>query len=331
MTNQALILEALEALSVDSLSSYAWLGQRFALQRAENGDEDGRAAAVTALAERLYADFYCTGGVAPPQVMKEPRSGLWPSPQSKALSAANRGLGCRQAGWIVRDEEDGFVVVERDGLRLWAEPSRLPDAAAAQPGEEVVLILEKEQLGLPDGFYIAFGDAGDAETSDTVPLDRFYWNIRPEGRAILVGALTSTLNGAGLPFRLKVLNDPREERCDAGVLYVSSVHRAPVVRALAEVLRAAAPHMRASVPSFTLPLAPGLAFAEDPPGEDSFGTSRCGLMADAIVGAYERGVRGLDRRFEAVADEFAAAGLSLGALHLNPGSDVGLDPVPRVG
>ena len=51
------------------------------------------------------------------------------------------------------------------------------------------------------------------------------------------------------------------------------------------------PHLNAGVPYFTKKLAPGIAFAENPPQEnESFGQSRSRIIAEAIVQAYENQV-----------------------------------------
>ena len=66
----------------------------------------------------------------------------------------------------------------------------------------------------------------------------------------------------------------------------------------------------------TLPLAPGLAFAEDPGGGESFGAHRCLLLAEAAVTAAERGLGAPEDRLEVVRERFAEAGTTLDAPYL---------------
>ena len=66
----------------------------------------------------------------------------------------------------------------------------------------------------------------------------------------------------------------------------------------------------------TLPLRPGVAFAEDPGGGESFGSHRCLLIAEAAVTAAEHGIRSLDGRLDLVRTRFVEAGSSLEAPHL---------------
>ena len=89
---------------------------------------------------------------------------------------------------------------------------------------------------------------------------------------------------------------------------------------LRPLLRALAPHLADSAPAFCKPLARGLALAEEPPGAESFGEHRCRLLAEAIVSADERGLRTPAQRLAVVRERFQAAGVSLDAPYLQPGS-----------
>ena len=322
----AALVELLEVLSIESFTSYVWLGQRFEIR----GDSGGaRAVLAEALAARLYADFYCSGGPAPPEPAPDPSAPAWAWSRLDAMSAANAGRGFAQPGWVVRSIEDGLTVVERDGLRLWARASEVvTGAGGGEPGAQVELLLPKDSLGLSPGFYTAHGDAGDGPAADEAPVDRFYWNVRPEARPSLVRALTTRLNRDELQFRLKVLQGPPVERSDAGVLYTAPAERAEVRAALGVVRREVAGGLRPRTPALALALAPGLGFAEDPPGEESFGTHRCRLIAEALAEAHAQSLRGREERLAAIAGRFAAEGLSLDAPHLSAGSDARAAPAP---
>jgi uncharacterized protein with GYD domain len=53
---------------------------------------------------------------------------------------------------------------------------------------------------------------------------------------------------------------------------------------------------------------------------ESFGTSRCRLLAEAIWTAFTQGVHEERARLEIVARHFEKSGISLEAPYLNPGS-----------
>jgi HopA1 effector protein family len=76
------------------------------------------------------------------------------------------------------------------------------------------------------------------------------------------------------------------------------------------------PFLDDGAPAMTLPLGPGVAFAEDPGGAESFGSHRCLLIAEAAVAAAERGLGSLDDRLDLVRERFAETGTSLDAPYL---------------
>jgi hypothetical protein len=74
------------------------------------------------------------------------------------------------------------------------------------------------------------------------------------------------------------------------------------------------------VPLFTLRLAPGLAFAEDPGTQESFGMCRSRILAQGIWQAHVQGIRGTAERLKVVEQQFQSQGVSLARPWLNPGS-----------
>jgi hypothetical protein len=315
------VAAVLEAVAIRSPGGYTWLGQAFEtdpsrLAGARNGD--GPPWIARLLHARLYADFYLTGGPAPAS------AAAW-RPEAdrgatiEGLSAANAGRGSRQPGWSVRGADDRGVVVEREGLALWARPDQvLGEEGDSAGGSEVALLMPAERLGAAEGFFTIFGDAGNGGDR---AIDRLYWHVRRDGAAALIAAASEILNREGLPFRLKVVNHARGfRRCDSAVLYTRRADR-PVVLPLAAILRRrVASHMREAVPALALKLAAGLGFAEDPGGGESYGSHRCRLIADAVVTAWRAGERSPERRLRCVEERFRAAGLDLSRPYLGPGS-----------
>jgi hypothetical protein len=227
---------------------------------------------------------------------------------------------------MVRAEDDGRVVVRRGGLSLWARPEEVSGAPADDGGTEprgadgakVSVALPSELRRLSPGFYMALGDVGlDLEE----PLVRHYWNLESAGGAALIAAGTGVLNQAGVPFRLKVAIEPASyDRCDAGVLYTPRRALATVAALLPTIRAAVAAHLRPGAPALTKPLAEGLGVADDPPGGDSFGLHRCGLLADGAIAAFEAGIGGGPARLAAVEARFAEAGVSFERPYLNADS-----------
>jgi hypothetical protein len=178
---------------------------------------------------------------------------------------------------------------------------------------------QREMITAPVGHYVLLGrPVHDAGTGRQV---RFYWNLAAEGGPVFVRAISSRFERARIPFQAKVPVVPSGYlRVDTGVLYVSDDDVAIASELVAAVYDELGAAMRPDVPLFTLPLAPGLAFAESPPNGDSFGMHRCDLIAEGLVRAFERGAASLDERVAVVRERLAEYGLDVDRLAFNPAS-----------
>jgi hypothetical protein len=147
---------------------------------------------------------------------------------------------------------------------------------------------------------------------------RYYWNVRQEGAEPLVRSLTSSLNRYQVPFRFKIVNHSALlGRSDAAILYVSRRYYRIAAELAKETHAAVAPSLGSDIPLFTHRLEKGLAFAEDPGTQESFGMSRCRLLAEGLWQAYQEGLYSTADRLQRVRRQFEAAGTSLERSHLN--------------
>jgi hypothetical protein len=319
------LLAVLDAVEILSPTCYALRGEQ---REIPNGDPSAASPAtgperlVAALAADLYERLYIR-----PSLPSLTRADVLATRDLiAALSAANTGRGTWESGWRVRGiEDDGQVVVAKEGVDFWIAATDLRARnGSIRLGETCQVRVAKELRDLVPGFYLAIGD-GDGHTQEdgdrAEPLDRYYWHLRPGAAVPLVAAATSLLNQSRIPFRLKVLSDPRAfRRADAGVLYLHRRCRARVGAALAGIHSAVASVLGAAVPLFTKRLADGLGFAEDPAGSLSFGQHRCQLAAAGLWESFLRGEIDRDARAAALALVFAREGLDPLRPHLGPGS-----------
>lgn len=188
------------------------------------------------------------------------------------------------------------------------------------PGSAVRVYVPRESRAMQPGYYFAFGETL-ADSSDEFSIVRFYWNVATEGAAQLLQLISGQLNRWELPFRFKTGVQPGMlARRDSAVLYVPR-RSAPFTHELVlEIRRAMQPLLRMEVPLFTLRLAPGVAFAEDPGTQESFGMSRCRMLAQGVWLAHEKGARLPEERLAFVEQHFRTEGISLERPWLNPGS-----------
>lgn len=201
------------------------------------------------------------------------------------------------------------------GEYVYDTPKRSP----LQTGDVLRLLVRGEQRDTQSGFYYAFGQTpGD---DSTVLQTRLYFHLTSDGAAPLVSYLTRMLNAYQVPFQFKCLNHPDlYGRQDSAVLYLQKPLVSFVLHKLASDLPQLTPYLNPSVPLFTRRLAPGLAFAESPPNpSESFGTSRCGLLAQGIANAVDA-QQPAEQYTESIQSVFGQIGLSLDHPYLNPRS-----------
>ena len=177
----------------------------------------------------------------------------------------------------------------------------------------------KELTAASPGFYTALGDRKLAIGDEELEV-RVYFNVAAAGAAPLVGVCTRLLNEAEIPFLLKVVDHPMGfARCDTAVLYLDGDGFQGVQGSLAGAASACASQLRREAPAFTRPLTHGVAVGEHRPSLGaSFGASRCRLLAEGMVDAYERGSTRLEDRLDAVARRFARRGFDFDAPYLVP-------------
>jgi len=236
-----------------------------------------------------------------------------------ALSAANAGVGHWDSGWEVLTIKGDTLIVQKDDFELVVhEQDLMPVDGTMAPGIRVRLRFPKEWLGISPGFYTALSNT---EMPDQGPLIRIYWNVNAEGGVCLLQSITSILNRACLPFRLKVVNNPsRFIRCDAAILYLRKADYSDAADTLRSVYREIAGNLSPETPAFTKCIAGGVGLAEDPGQGASFGLHRCRLLANGMIDAHFQGRRSLDDKLALVAARFSEDGLRLEEPFLSAGS-----------
>jgi len=250
-------IEAVIRATIFHSTAYSWYGRRSPrlsprIRRALTPLTQ-RNYLVFQLQSQLYRDFYCQAMASP---AREQGGGLAAAGTThfvQALSDANCGEGYWDDGWSVSALDRDFVVARNGRLELQAgfEQCRVAGEGDLQLGTRVYLRYPKEFRSFSPGFYMA--------SSNRPPIDdtpgsivRVYWNIAAEGAVRFLCSATSLLNGAGLAFRLKVVNDPTlYTRCDAAVLYFHRDDYPLVARLLPELYAGAATNLKQGTPAFT--------------------------------------------------------------------------------
>jgi hypothetical protein len=275
----------------------------------------GERDAFGALAVALYADHYCA--------LANPES---PSAEDKAafltkLRTANPVALRHQDGWTVtRVDQGGVWIADAAQQQRFATMGEIvPLATAIAPGLPVRLVQQRDVITAPNGHFLIAGRSGfDPQTGRQI---RFYWSLRADGASIFLREIGARLERRRIPFQAKVPVDPASyARTDCGVLYLNDEDFEAVRDAIAATYRLVRAHLRDQIPLFAREIAPGLAFAESPPTRESFGMHRCGLIAEALQWAEQRGARDIETRLALLRERLAAYGLDLDRLERNPTS-----------
>lgn len=247
-----------------------------------------------------------------------------------ALTRANQSRERWEDGWTALQSMPTGQIVARKGtsIRMFTPGEFINlsgSGMALAPGTILRIYAPRESRTVQPGYYFAFGET-IADSSDEYSMARFYWNIATDGATRLLGAVSGTLNRWQIPFRFKTGTHPSMHmRSDGAVLYVPRRTAGLTYELLLDVRTSVQTWLREDVPLFTLRLADGFAFADDPGTHESFGMSRCRMLAQAMWMAHRDGARASEDRLSFVEREFQAEGVSLERPWLNPGySDGGL-------
>lgn len=264
------------------------------------------------------------------------------------IQLANGGTGFPDPDWTIIRWDGDRVQVEKDGLRLWVDPSvdlvkdeglklscgRPQGSPSASGGEAVdaamavgtTVVLRLPNAVLTEESYSAIGNGG--EPAPDQPGITIYFNISAEGGLLLMDVLTEALNLQGCPFALTILTDPASYgRFNSVTLMIQATHYQHVRIILCEHQARLQPHLSHPIPLFTCPLATGIGLAECPQDGADFGLSRCQILAEALILADASH----QSRRQAMRQKFAERKLNWRHPHLNPESDAHYPPLPPSG
>lgn len=305
--------QALDALRVHDAGAFSWFGERTETEPriVREWPEDALWDVLAARIQRVLYNCYFTQGAASRGVDRR----LTPATLGRAdlqgpLAAVASRNGPLEDGWDVVGSSGDAVVVRRDGVTIRAARTRFhPDEGAA--GRTGAIRLPPSLPHRSPGHVVLLGERALPAGAS---LARVYWNLLGSRAVEIAAAIVTAFGDVGVPFEFKALADSSAyTRCDAGVLYVARDDLSGVLEIARGVAARHVDGIKTAVPALTERVAPGVAWAEDPGGGESFGMHRCGLIAGGVVAAHRRGDAGGSRtRVEAA---FAAAGLSLDAPH----------------
>jgi hypothetical protein len=276
------------------------------------------------LAGLLYQHCFChrfTGRIEKDEFPVPGGGSDW----TETLSRANQSRERWEDAWEITDAmPNGHVVAKRGDIMRMFAPGEFVNLSGSgmtlTPAMPIRVYVPRASLTVQPGYYFVFGETF-CDASDEFSVVRFYWNVNVEGAPTLLQLLSAELNRWRVPFRFKTgLNRAAFSRRDSAVLYTPRRYAEFTFSLISKIHQHVRSFLGDDVPLFTLRLASGLAFAEDPGTQESFGMSRCRLLAQGIWAAYQSRAQDTEARWMVVQEQFHSEGISLEQPWLNAGS-----------
>jgi hypothetical protein len=233
------------------------------------------------------------------------------SPFYQRLHAQNVGKGYFDPGWqVLRQEQDGLLAVQKDGLTLHVGDRHLQSSAIAI-GDTVSVRLPSNALD--SGCYVAISNAGPCQSDGAQQSQRvnLYFNLTLEGIVNAMQYFSSALNELNLPFTLSVPYDVErcEGLCDAATLTFNKTDYGAVQPFLTQFYRHHIDKFQPEVPLFAKLLAPGLGLSEQPLypfiPQERFGLNRFQVLAEGLIHAWRQGENSASEREASILRSFS--------------------------
>jgi hypothetical protein len=320
------LCQIIDAVDILSASAFSFAGARssgIAVPMIGMQLTPGMPPLISELTGELYQHCFSrrfTGQIGRNKMAHGENDAAWVN----TLSLANQSRERWEDAWqVMHSMPNGQLLAHRGGKTRMLSPGEFVNLSgsgmALVPGSAVRVYVPRDSRTVQPGYYFAFGETLP-DYSDEYSIVRFYWNISAEGVVELLQLISEALNRWQVPFRFKTGSARATlERRDSAVLYVPRRYAQFGFELSSELHERVRLVLRDDVPLFTLRLAPGLAFAEDPGTQESFGMSRCRMLAEGIWLAHLKSVRP-EERLAAVEEHFHSQGISLERSWLNAGS-----------
>jgi len=294
-----------------------------------SGDDDQvKANLHLHLANSIYSNFYCPGTTN--KISGEDATVLTVMPSAaerektiKLLSAVNNTKNGLDYVWTVYlMDGNGTAFVAKNGEARALVPGQWeffsPTDTSLKVGVVVNIKITREDTTMQPVFYHVKGQYMVSQQAEFV---RIYFNTNFDGALILVDGISRVFNHYKLPFLFKCLNHPDLfNRTDSAVLYLSKQHFRFGSDLLRTILPKVKPFLKQEVPLFTMMIIPGVSFSEDPGNGQSFGMSRCNMLAEGIVNAFVKDIKGGLSQMTEILKVFGKNGITTSQIYLKPNS-----------
>ena len=241
----------------------------------DSAGADDAVAVLPRLGDWLYESWYLVPSI-PTLASLGHRTNLSPAYRA-ALPSSTRWM----RGWVAMEAGiNGRCVAARRGqareLRCGEYANVSRPGVPVMPGDEVAVIECVDWTDWPTGFWTTRSVSGPPQAR----MIRLYWSVDEEQICHVLRELTARLEALQLRYSLKCpIRSVDFARVDSLVVYLERTAWLGARDEVAGLAHRLQPLLRHSSPPLTQPIASGVAFAEDPGNNESFGQSRCRILA----------------------------------------------------
>ncbi len=261
--------------------------------------------------ELIYSNYYTNNS----NIEFEPYSIL------NDLITANKSKNKFYKGFkiaFILSNNDLIVENKRHKYLVKSGQYLLTETASLEENEQIIIYRPKHLKSIKDPFYHVLSTTLE---DDFIEAEiRVYFNFTPKGAIAFTNAITAFLNKRRVPFHFKCLYDTKLfQRADNSVLYINNRYFGILIQFLRNHISEFNAYLNPSTPLFTYQIMPGISIAESPIDKNSFGKSRCKLLAEGIVNAYHSKIA-KENISQYVEDSILSQGYSIDKFYLNPNS-----------
>lgn len=263
---------------------------------------------IERLSDWLYAHWYCV----PEPAISEIIPTLGRSSLASALRACMPALQDWNADWVVMQSwPNGNCIAGRDKeireLRIGDYANLSRPAMPVMPGDKIAVSNLIAWVDEKTGFWCAQSPYGEPKK----PLVRLYLSVSNQKVGFVLNAVTAALNAQKFKYLLKCPSDELNySRVDSLIYYIEGDDWARLEQFALEITEKIHPYLRKSTPPLTFKVADGIALAEDPGGDLSYGQKQCNALAAGVL-------KLIDDELSANADHLAILWAALKSQNIN--------------